>query len=171
MLWRAGVQVRLFLHCFIEKKKTKDGGKRFRVPHDHLYSTQQAVHYSYTRPQSKLPFSSTGRAGIDLPLGFSIHNLLVSRESRESSEGVFQKLYSAIIDLHLNPAFLYQICDSQMDRTEGMYPTILITTERQAKTKRGATIITESCNTYTKTNRTHYILYVLFFSCIFYHMW
>lgn len=45
------------------------------------------------------------------PLGFSFYSLLVSRES---GEGVFQKLYSATIDLQLkqDPAFLHQICDS-----------------------------------------------------------
>lgn len=59
---------------------------------------------SYIHSHNELPSSSTGRVGIDLPSGFSIYSLLVSRESRE---GVFQKLYSATIDLQLNwdPAF------------------------------------------------------------------
>lgn len=128
MLWRAGVQVSLLLHCFIEKKN-KAGGKSFWIPQEHLYSTKQAIHHSYIHSQSELPFSSTGRVGIDLPLGFSIYNLLVSRESRESRDGIFQKLYSAIIDLQLNLAFFYQICDSKMAQTESTYATILITTE------------------------------------------
>lgn len=50
---------------------------------------------------------------IDLPLGFSIYSLLVSREE---GEDVFQKLCSATIDLQLptDPASLWQICDSHI---------------------------------------------------------
>lgn len=76
--------------------------------HMRTFTTKHAVHLFCTRSHNELPSSSTGRVSIDLPSGFSIYSLLVSRESRE---GVFQKLYSATIDLQLNrdPAFPYQL--------------------------------------------------------------
>lgn len=78
------------------------------------------MHFFYTRSHSEFPSSSTGRGGIDLPSGFSIYSLLVNRESKE---GVFQKLYSATIDLQLNrdPAFHHQICDAQTPQTVCMH--------------------------------------------------
>lgn len=51
---------------------------------------------------SQFASSSTRRGGIDFPSGFSIYSPLVSRES---DEGVFQKLYSETIDLQLNWEF------------------------------------------------------------------
>ena len=97
----------------------------FWIPCADHFTIKQPVHLLYTRSHSELPSASTDRVGIDLPSGFSIYSLLVSRESRD---GVFQKLYSATIDLQLNPdpTFFHQICDCQMYQTEGMHAYIHI---------------------------------------------
>lgn len=81
----------------------------------HTHTLQEKTSLS----QSELPSLSTGRRGIDPPLGFSIYSPLVNTESRK---GVFQKLYSATIDLPLNQdlTFLHQICESKTTKTEGM---------------------------------------------------
>lgn len=82
----------------------------FLIKHD--------VHLFCTHSHSKNPYSQQ-TVCIDLPLGFSIYSLPVSREGSESA---FQKLYSATIDLQLSkgPAFHCQIYNSWMCQTVGM---------------------------------------------------